>query len=131
MKKALSLILALVMCLSLCACGGLTKEQKAACEEADAVLQKLCDSDVMQQLYKLSYKSETKTVEGKTLYIATITFDKISTTMAKAFGETIMPDLQEVLNKEDIYVGIYLYEGDEAVYKLIDDNLDSNFLEKI
>ena len=33
MKKALSLILALVMCLSLCACGGGTAESKTPYEE--------------------------------------------------------------------------------------------------
>lgn len=130
MKRTIAMILSLLLIMSvMIACGGLTPEQEAACKEADEVLQKLCDSELLGELYHCTYTSKTETRDGKLLYIATMTFDEISTGMAKAFGEVVMPEMVDALSKEGIYGVLYLNEGTEEVYRLHDEALDPSILD--
>lgn len=124
MKKVFSLLVALAMCLSLCACGAsLTEEQKSACEKADGLLE-LISSDVPGS----TYESRIKTIDGKTLYVGTLdvngTFDAIN-----AFQNSVMPVLEGTFSECGIDVVLYIKENGKDMYRIIDSGLDPSILD--
>lgn len=127
MKKVTFLILALVLCLSLCACSvKLTESQQAAVEKEDRyfnLLNKGSNTNV------LSSKTELKKIDGKIVYIATVDLYEITDLILYTFETMTMPDLQESLNPEDIYVVLYIKENGKEVYRMVDDKLDSSLLD--
>ena len=125
MKKAISLFMAVMLLLSLCACGGasLSAEQKAACEEADAFFKGMLDALVPGS----KVTSTVKVVSGKTLYYCTLdikgTFDA-----AAAFKSAVMPTMESTFAKHNMYVVIHIKENGKDAYRLIDSRLDPNIL---
>lgn len=126
MKKALSLLLALVLCLGLCACSvKLTESQSVACKEADEMLlglAELADNN--------GVKSKIKEIDGKIVYIGTIDYaTSIDDSNAKTFQSHVMPLLEKMLHPENIYVVLYLNENGQEIYRLIDSQLDPSILD--
>ena len=127
LKKTISLILSvIILATALTGCSvRLTSEQKAACQEADELLEELAalaDNNGM--------KSKTKKLDGKIVYIATIDFaTSITVGNARTFKSHVMPVLENILHPEDIYVVLYLNENGEELYRLIDSQLDPSILD--
>lgn len=127
MKKATLLTLILALCLSLCACSvKLTESQQAAVEKEDRffnLLNKGSNTNVR------SSKTELKKIDGKIVYIVTVDLYEITNLALYTFETRTMPDLQESLNPEDIYVVLYIKENGKEVYRMVDDKLDSSLLD--
>lgn len=124
MKKAISLILALMMCLSLCACGvSLTAEQKEACKNADGLMERISEIEPGS-----SYKSKVKSIGGETVYIGTLDIDG-KFNAAAAFQDAVMPALEGSFSKCDMFVVLYIKENGKDAYRIIDSGLDPDILD--
>ena len=106
MKKVLSLILALVMCLSLCACGGGSSKKSLSDRAADAV------SSQIKVYVKLSY--EVNGVPQVTTYVT-----ETSTNHFKVTGKVTVRDAYG-----DTYSGKY---DATAVYDPATDSFDVDY----
>lgn len=158
MKKAVSLILALVMCLSLCACGSsqnagggaadskaaeiaaaeaLAAKQESACEEADRMLKET--AELSAKNIPTTYESEVKVVDGKKLYVGT--WDHPVTEVrgnVDGFLEgeiqalrIYIPTLETVFSDCEMYAVINVKMMGQEQCRLIDSRLDSSIADKL
>ena len=113
MKRTVSLVLAFVMCLSLCACGvSLTAEQKEAKASADKEFELLCES-----IPDNSYSSSVKKIDGQYVYIVRLTGPKeFSESTAQTFSNLMFPAICDILCPVNIHPVLYL--GDQ--YRIVD-----------
>ena len=125
MKKLLTVLLAIMMCFSLVACGAnLTDEQNEVCEEVDKMIGDFANE------FDLDFKKEIKVKSDKVIYIATLDVeggfsDEVATTIANSF----MPIIESVLHEQDVYVVMYLNNDGEEEYRIIDSTLPSDIMD--
>ena len=126
MKKTLSLLLALVLCISLCACGSvnLSAEQKAVCEETDGFFAEMLADSVPGS----TVTSTVKVVDGKLIYYCTLDI-KGTFSAIESFQALVMPVLESSFSENDMYVVLEIKEFGESEWRLIDSKLDPDILD--
>lgn len=116
MKKALSLILALVLCLSLCACGG--NSIKKACKEADELVSKWHSEGTSGCIFKGEYIAEHDGYEVS-MYMVSVRYSSevdamdrgaafVKNSIASTLRDELHPQLAEIFEGTDVAVGFIL-----------------------
>ena len=119
MKKALSLLLALVMCLSLCACGAPKTFDKAV-EKAEEKLEKWDSQNYNGYSYSSTYPESEKTFS--VIMIPTLDDAHMySKFVAEAAAEEVYKDISKIFSKLDTEVYILLSSSDGILTFSADD----------
>lgn len=114
MKKALSLLLALVICLSLCACGA-PKTFEAAVEKAEAQLSEWDSQNYNGYGYTSTYPDNEKSFT--VLMIPTLDNASMYTeSMAKVAAKLAYQDISEYFSALDTKVLIVIGNSSEIMY---------------
>lgn len=129
MKKIITLILGMIMCISFSACSDkeedtikLTEAQNTVCAEVDEFIKECANEDA-------EFSREISKKDGKLLYIATLDLEDKWTIEPKLFADVVAPTAEDMLAKENMYVVIYFSEYGEEEYRLIDSRLDPSILD--
>lgn len=116
MKKAISLILALVLCLSLCACGGNSLEK--ACKEADELVSEWHSEGYGGCIYKGEYIAEKDGYEVS-MYMVYARYPSsvdamdvgagyVKNTITNTLKDELYPQLVEVFEGENVSIAFIL-----------------------
>lgn len=116
MKKAISLLLALVLCLSLCACGGNSLEK--ACKEADELVSEWHSEGYGGCIYKGEYIAEKDGYEVS-MYMVYARYpssvdamdvgaEYVKNTITNTLKDELYPQLVEVFEGENVSISFIL-----------------------
>lgn len=116
MKKAISLLLALVLCLSLCACGGNSLEK--ACKEADELVSQWHSEGYGGCIYKGEYIAEKDGFEVS-MYMVYARYPSsvdeldvgagyVKNTITNTLKDELYPQLVEVFEGEGVSIAFIL-----------------------
>ncbi|MDO5477688.1 MAG: hypothetical protein Q4G23_00810 [Clostridia bacterium] len=124
MKKILCISIVAVICFLSVGCGVmLTDEQNVACAETDEYFRDFANE------FDLNFSKEITKKDGKILYIATLNIEGgFSEGVADEIRNSIVPLFKKKLNKQDIYLVVYLNNSGKVEYRIIDSKLPSDFL---
>lgn len=124
MKKVVSLILALAMCLTVVGCAPKTVEE--ACKKADKLVEKWDDKTLHQCEYSSEYfENLNGDQDYYTVYITDLTYSDM-TDYAKNYARTnnskeVYEELKDLFEKFDVIITvIYMDEYGNTVYATMD-----------
>ena len=128
MKKVYCIFVVLAIIISLCGCGNvkLTESQETACNNVTDFFNGLVDYVSAD----LEFSHEIEKVSGNITYIATLNINgNFTEDNLNLFADSVMPRMEEILSKEDMYIVLYMNENGSEEYRIIDSKLDPNLLD--
>ena len=128
MKKFCCIFIVLAVIISLCGCVNvkLTETQETACNNVTDFFNDLVDYVSAD----LEFSHEIEKVSGNITYIATLNINgNFTEDNLNLFADSVMPRMEEILSKEDMYIVLYMNENGSEEYRIIDSKLDPKLLD--